>query len=264
MLIFLKNCKKYRHLIWELTRREFAGKYRGSLGGIAWAFAQPIGLLFIYTIAFGIVLQAKFGFGGGVDNYAIVVFLGLICFNAFAEVLTKAPFLIINNPNYVKKVVFPLEILSIAMVLSTMGHLIIGLVIWQFAYALVIGGLNFQIVYIPIMLVIMFFILLGISLFVSTGAVFFRDISQLMGFICQTILFLSTVFYSIEAAPIYIQDLMKLNPLTFIVDQLRWVAYYGQKPTLKILLLHVFLSGGFLCIGVIYFNKVKKSIADWI
>src|SRR5258706_3664486 len=131
---------RHRSLVIELAKREFSGRYQGSFGGLLWSFAQPLFLLAIYTLAFGVILQARWGFSGGTADYALMLFAGLIIFNAFSECLAKAPLLIAANPNFVKKVVFPLELLPWVMALTIVVHAAIGIVVWFARYAFLHGA----------------------------------------------------------------------------------------------------------------------------
>ena len=130
---------QHRSLVFELTKREFSGRYRGSFGGIVWSFAQPLFLLTVYTIAFGVILKARWGFSGSTADYALMLFAGLIVFNAFSEVLSKSPTLVTANPNFVKKVVFPLELLPVITVATALIHALIGLAVWFLGYGLLVG-----------------------------------------------------------------------------------------------------------------------------
>lgn len=121
---------RHRSLVLELVKREFTGRYRGSFGGVFWSFVQPLFLLAVYTLAFGVILQMRWGFSGDTKDYAFMLFAGLIVYDAFAECLKKAPTLVTANPNFVKKVVFPLEILPWIMAIAAMIHALISVAVW--------------------------------------------------------------------------------------------------------------------------------------
>src|ERR1700682_5416239 len=130
---------RHRGLVFELAKREFSGRYHGSFGGLAWSFAQPLFLLAVYTVAFGVILQARWGFSGGPADYALMLFAGLIIFNAFAECLARAPMLVTANPNFVKKVVFPLEVLPWVRARPALVHALIGVAVWLVGYTILFG-----------------------------------------------------------------------------------------------------------------------------
>ena len=125
---------QYRSLVFELTKRDFNGRYRGSFGGIFWSFAQPLFLLAVYTVAFGVILKARWSFSGSTGEYALMLFAGLIVFNAFSECLNRCTTLITGNPNIVKKVVFPLELLPVSAVGTVLVHALIGIGVWVIGY----------------------------------------------------------------------------------------------------------------------------------
>ena len=152
-----------RDLVIELLKREFSGRYRGSFGGLAWSFVQPLFLLAVYTVAFGVILKSRWGLSGGTADYALLLFAGLIVFNACAECLAKAPTLITESPNFVKKVVFPLEILPWVMALTAMVHALVGVAVWFLGHLLLRGALPWTAVFFPLVLACFFPLLLGIG-----------------------------------------------------------------------------------------------------
>ena len=229
-----------------------------------WSFVQPRFLLAVYTVTFGVILKARWGFSGGTIDYALILFAGLIIFNAFSECLGKAPTLITANPNFVKKIVFPLEILSLVMALTALFHALIGTVVWFTGYALLFGIPKPTALLFPAILVCFFPILLGIGWLLSAVGVIVRDISQLTGMLSHILLFLTPIFYSIDAAPPMLQRLLMLNPLTFVVEQFRLVLFFGQIPGLKGLAVYFVLSSVFAWASLILFRRLRPSFADMV
>lgn len=254
----------HRSLVWELIKREFSGRYQGSFGGLVWSFVHPLFLLTVYTIAFGVILKARWGFSGSTTEYALMLFAGLIIFNAFAEVLNKSPTLITNNPNFVKKVVFPLELLPVITVATALIHAMIGLMVWLIGYVLLIGVPKPTFLLFPIVFACFVPVLLGLSWLLSSAGVVARDISQLTGMLNHTLLFLTPIFYSIEAAPLLLQKLLMINPLTFIVEQFRLVLFYGQIPAMKALATYLLLAMVFAWFSRTLFNKLRPTFADMV
>lgn len=255
---------RHRSLVLELIKREFSGRYRGSFGGIAWSFVQPLFLLTVYTVAFGIILKARWGFSGGTAEYALMLFAGLIVFNAFAEVLSKSTILITDNPNFVKKVVFPLELLPVITVATALIHALIGIAVWFCGYAYLFGTPKTTAILFPVILACFVPVLLGLGWLLSALGVIVRDISQLTGMLSHTLLFLTPIFYSIEAAPPLLQNLLMLNPLTFIIEQFRLVLFYGQMPALKSLTVYFILASVFAWISLILFRRLRSVFADMV
>lgn len=255
---------RHRSLVFELIKREFSGRYRGSFGGIAWSFAQPLFLLAVYTIAFGIILKSRWGFSGSTTDYALMLFAGLIVFNAFSECMSKSTALITDNPNFVKKVVFPLELLPVTTVATALIHALIGIAVWLLGYALLVGPLKATAILFVVILVCFAPVLLGLGWLLSALGVIVKDVSQLTGMLSHTLLFLTPIFYSIEAAPPLLQNLLMLNPLTFVVEQFRLVLFYGQMPALKGLAVYFVLSSLFAWGALVLFRRLRPTFADMV
>jgi lipopolysaccharide transport system permease protein len=255
---------RHRALVAELAKREFTGRYRGSFGGLAWSFAQPLFLLAVYTIAFGVILQMRWGFAGGTVDYALMVFAGLIVFNAFAECLNNSPSLIAGNPNYVKKIVFPLEVLPWVTALTAVVHAVIGVVVWLAGYAILYGTPKPTALLFPVIFVALFPLLLGVGWLLSALGVAIRDIGQLTGLAAHALLFLTPIFYGIEAVPPLLQNVLLANPLTFAVEQLRLVLYFGQWPSVGGLAVYFAFSALFAWLALMVFRRLRPRFADLV
>src|SRR3990167_4612521 len=221
---------QYRDLIVELTKREFSGRYQGSFGGIMWSFIQPLFLLTIYTLAFGVILKTRWSFSGSTGVYALMLFLGLIIFNAFSECLLTSAKLITKNPNFVKKIIFPLELLPIITVLTNLLHVGIAIIVWLAGYFVFFGAIKPTVILSVVVILCFVPILLGLGWLLAALGVVVRDIGHATTMINHTLLFLTPIFYSVEAAPMQIQKLLLLNPLTFIIEQFRRIMFFGQLP----------------------------------
>lgn len=255
---------RHRSLVLELTKREFSGRYRGSFGGIIWSFVQPLFLLTVYTVAFGVILKARWGSSGSTAEYALMLFAGLIIFNAFSEVLSKSSTLVTDNPNFVKKVVFPLELLPFITVTAALIHALIGIFVWFLGYLILFGAPKTTAILFPVILVCFVPVLLGLGWLLSALGVIVRDISQLTGMLIHTLLFLTPIFYSIETAPPKLQKLLMLNPLTFIVEQFRTVLIYGQMPALIGLAVYFVLASIFAWFSLWLFRRLRPTFADMV
>jgi lipopolysaccharide transport system permease protein len=248
----------------ELTKREITGRYRGSIGGVFWSLAQPLFLLVVYTIAFGVILQARWGSSGSTSEYALLLFAGLIIFNAFSECLNKAPTLIVSNPNFVKKVVFPLELLPVVAAFTALAHALIAMAVWFVGYSVLFGFPKATTVLFPVVLVCFVPVLLGIGWLFSAVGVVVRDVGQLTGMISHTLLFLTPIFYSIDAVPRQLQELLRLNPLTFVVEQFRLVLFFGQAPAMQGLAVYLLLASIFAWAAYVLFCRLRPSFADMV
>jgi len=221
-----------RSLVWQLTQREITGRYRGSVLGITWSFFQPLLMLAVYTFVFSVVLQTTWRgeVGGGKANFAIILFSGLIVHGFFAECVNRAPTLILSNVNLVKRVVFPLEILAVVMIAVTAFHLAVGLLI--LFGAMLVFGQDFYgtALYLPLVLSPLVLITLGITWLLAAVGVYLRDLGHVVVVVSMILLFLSPVFYPIAAVPERFRFLIYLNPLTFIIEQVRAVLIWGETP----------------------------------
>ncbi|WP_145573387.1 ABC transporter permease [Yersinia alsatica] len=254
----------HRSLVIELTKREFSGKYRGSFGGVIWSLVQPLFMLAVYTIAFGMILKARWGFSGSTVDYALMLFAGLIVFNLFSEILTKSTMLIIGQPNFVKKVVFPLELLPVITVFTALVHAFIGIVVWLLGYQLLVGTPKLTIFFVPLILLCFLPVLLGVGWLLSSIGVIFRDISQITGMLNHVLLFLTPIFFSIDAAPPMLQKFLLLNPLTFIVEQFRLVLFYGEIPMFKGLTIYCMLATLFAWASFVLFSRLRPYFANMV
>lgn len=254
---------KSRELIWQLVRREISLRYSGSFLGIIWSFINPLAMLMVYSFVFGTVFKARWGtVATESQDYTILLFVGMLIHGLFAECLGKSATLIVANSNYVKKVIFPLEILPWTIIGAALFHFLTGLIVLMGLQLILTGGLQWTLVYLPLILIPFVLFLMGLSWFVSALGVFFRDIAQVVGMITAVMMFLSPVFYSIESIPERFRPYMMANPLTLVIEQSRQVLIYGLQPDLHALLI-LGLVGIFTCgTGLWFFNKTRKGFSD--
>ena len=258
------NLWRHRELISQFTRREVVQRYKGSYLGLVWSFVTPLALLLVYTFVFSVIFQARWP---GMDTnshgeFALALFAGLLIYNVFSEVTIAAPRLIISNSNYVKKVVFPLEILVISILGSAVVHSLFSVVILLAGSLIVLGGIPWTIILFPLMYLPLLLLCLGLGWFFASLGVFIRDINHLLSVIVQMLFFLTPIFYPLEAIPFPYRYLIYLNPLTFIVNHFRRVALFGQMPDWSEFALMTLLTGLVCLLGYIWFMKSKKTFAD--
>jgi lipopolysaccharide transport system permease protein len=252
-----------RNLIRSLVRRDVVGRYRGSFLGILWSFFNPIFMLLVYTFVFSIVFKARWNSGSDSKaEFALVLFAGLLVFNLFSECFNRAPSLILSNVNYVKKVVFPLEILPWVTLGSALFHAAASLVIWLCAHFILIGTPPITILWLPIVLIPLLFFIMGIAWALSALSVYFRDIVQLTGMATTVILFLSPIFYPVSALPERYRVLLNLNPISTVIETVRDVMYWGKAPNVNTFFVHLVLASVTLCLGFICFQKTRKGFSD--
>ena len=205
--------------------------------GLAWSFFNPVFMLVVYTFIFSEVFKARWGIDrfGGDDNkiqFAVVIFVGMIVLSLVSDALNRAPGLIRSNVNYVKKVVFPIEILPVVAIGAAFFHSLISLSVLLAALVLFNGYLYWTVVFIPLILLPLLILSIGLSWILAALGVFLRDVEQVTGVITRMLLFLSPVFYQVSAVPEKFRPFIMANPLTFIIEQAREVLLWGHLPNL--------------------------------
>lgn len=254
-----------RKLIKTLAKREVVGRYRGSVLGIMWSFLNPVLMLAVYTFVFSVVFKARWSTNSdSKTEFALVLFAGLLVFNLFAECVNRSPTLIISNTNYVKKVVFPLEILPWVTLGTAFFHMLISFFVWLIFYFFFFGQPHPTILLIPFIMLPLVLLTLGISWFLASLGVFLRDVAQIVGIMTTTLMFLSPIFYPLSSLPEKYQRILFLNPLTLIIEQTRSVLIWGQTPVLDVLCLYTFLTASVAWMGFAWFQKTRKGFADVI
>lgn len=255
---------QHRQLIMQIVRREITGRYRGSLLGLAWSFLTPLLMLAVYTTFLTVMLQARWGGDeqSGPGNFTVVLFVGLIVHSMFSECINRAPSLIVQNANYVKKIVFPLEILPWVAVSSALVHAAIGLVALLVVQLAVSGALPWTLAFLPLVIAPFIFVILGFTWFLSALGVFVRDIAQLTGMLTTVMLFMSPIFYSTSSLPERVRPWIALNPLTFIIEQSRNVLIYSAPPDWGGLARYSIAALLTAWVGFWWFQKTRKGFAD--
>lgn len=252
-----------RHLVWQLTRREVIGRYRGSVLGLAWSFFHPILMLLVYTFVFGIVFKARWTTQGeSTAEFALILFSGLLVFNVFSECITRAPALILGNVSYVKKIVFPLHILPCVVLGSALFHGAISLVVWAVFYLVFIGVPPQSAVWFPVLVAPLVLLSLGASWFLCALGVFLRDIAQFIGVVATALMFLSPIFYPLTAIPEAYRPYMYVNPITLIIEQTRDVLILGEGISWIAFLVYSLFAGLVAWGGFAFFQKARNGFAD--
>jgi lipopolysaccharide transport system permease protein len=265
LLALGKSLWRNRLLIVQMTKREVVGRYKGSAMGLAWSFFNPVFMLVVYTFVFSEIFKSRWGGIGGDDSktqFAVVLFVGMIVLSLFSEVINRAPGLILSNVNYVKKVVFPIEILPVIAIGAALFHSFISLGVLLSAFVLFNGYLHWTVVFIPLVLLPLVIITLGLAWIVASLGVFLRDVAQTIGIVTTVLMFLSPVFYPVTAVPERFQPFIMANPLTFIIEQAREVLIWGGLPNWLGLGVYTLAATAVAWAGYAWFQKTRKGFAD--
>ncbi|MEN8250047.1 MAG: ABC transporter permease [Bacteroidota bacterium] len=256
---FLTN----RQLIAQMTKREVIGRYRGSALGLAWSFFNPLFMLAVYTFVFSVVFTARWSTtSDSKTEFALLLFAGLIIFNLFAECVNRAPGLILSNVNYVKKVVFPLEILPWIVLGSALFHALISLGVWFLAYLIFFGVPHVTVLLLPLVILSLLLFIMGVSWGLASLGVYLRDVSQFIGIVTTVLMFLSPIFYPASALPEKYRQLLLLNPLYPVIEQTRDVLFWGKIPNMTIWAVYLLAAALVAWLGFVWFQKTRKGFAD--
>ncbi|HBN1876904.1 TPA: ABC transporter permease [Escherichia coli] len=259
------DVKKNRHLLYHLTKRDITSKFKGAYAGLIWSFINPLLLLVIYTFVFSVIMKAKWGLSNeGNFDFAVVLFTGLIVFNMYADATNRAANIIHDNKNYVKKVIFPLNILPIIVVNSSFFNGIISYLILFTVLLLFKDTLNIQCVFIILLLFPIYLMSLGVTYLVSAISAFARDIGQVMGIFNMAFMFLSPIFFPMERMPAKFQFIASLNPIAFVVTQARDTLIFNKGFNWDGYAVSLLCSSIIFVVGFIVFSSLKKDFADVI
>ena len=261
----IRSFLRHRHLIWQLARRDVVGRYRGSALGLFWSFVQPLLMLAVYTYVFGVVLKVRWSDRlqeEGDVAFAVILFSGLIVHSLFAECFTRSPSLVLDNATFVKKVIFPLEILPYTVLLSALFHAAMSMVVLFAAHLVLDRDMAWSVLLLPVTLAPLLIMTLGISWLLASLGVFLRDIGQVTSVLSTVLLFVSPIFFPIERLPEGMRAFVYLNPLSVIVDQVRAVVLFGELPDWQALGIYTLVALAVAQLGYWWFQRTRRGFAD--
>jgi lipopolysaccharide transport system permease protein len=260
----LKLLALHRYLLWQFTKRQIEQRHKGSALGIIWTVLQPLLMMSIYTVVFGLIFKGRYK---GIDNqstldYALGIFLSITIFQTIAEVIGSSPTVVVNQPNLVKKVVFPLEILPLANLGAVFYQFSISMLLVLLGVAIFGQGLSFQSLFFFVALLPLFPLALGLGLLLSTLGVFIRDIQYAVGPISMILMYSSAVFYSANMIPPALWTYFKYNPIIHIVEQARGTLLWHHPLQIAGLAYSLACGVALLTLGAFAFKKLKPAFAD--
>jgi lipopolysaccharide transport system permease protein len=258
-----------RDLIGQFTHRSIELRHRGSRLGAFWALINPLSMLALYYVLFGVIYGTKFGVLPGETGFDVLLamYLGLSLFHAFSETISWAPNLITSNPNFVKKVVFPLEVLPVAQIGAAAFHLMVGLSLVLIGCCFGTAGLSWSVLWLPVLVLPLLMLSLGFAWLLAATGVFLRDIGQLSGFAMTVLQFASAVMFPVEMIAQRSPELwtvLRFNPLLQIADLARRTVLWHQPMAFDQLAYIYVCAAAVLAIGAVFFALLRKSFAEVI
>jgi len=253
-----------RALVLTLVKRDVVGRYHGSAMGIAWSFFHPLLMLAIYTVVFSTVFKASWGRGteDSKVDFAIILFVGMIVLGLFNECLNRAPNLILENVNYVKKVIFPLEVLPWVALGSALFHGGVSVAVLLLGELVLRHALPWTVVLFPLVVVPLLLTTIGIAWFLAALGVYVRDIGQATAMFTTVMMFVSPVFYPLSSLPEGLRRWLWLNPLSYIIEEGRNTLVFGRVPGLAGWVASLAAGLAFAVLGFAWFQKMRRGFAD--
>lgn len=254
----------------QLTQREIGARYKGSLLGVLWSLITPLLLLLVYTFVFGAIFKSKWPTpsgaesGGSLAEFAIILFTGLVVFQLFADVIVRAPTVMLENKNFVTRVVFPLGILPCVLLGTAFFQFLISISVMIVAVLFTFSHIPWTVVLTPLILIPFCLLTLGLGWFFAALGVFLRDIGQFLGTVVSALMFLAPIFFARSVMPEEIGKWTLLNPLTVPVEEMRKIIIWGQLPNFKYLAIYTLVSIIIAMIGWFTFKTLKPGFADVI
>ncbi|WP_460490434.1 ABC transporter permease [Dyella agri] len=247
----------------ELAKRDVLGRYRGASFGLLWSLISPFMMLMVYTFAFGNIYRGRWQETAGQhDSYTIILFIGLIVHGYFAECLNRSPQLVTGNVNFVKRVVFPLEILPWPMMLSALFHMAMNIVVFVLLRLVMDHEFSWTIVFLPVVVLPLVMLTAGLAWSLAALGVYFRDIGQVTGVMSMAALFMSSAMIPLSSLPPMYQKLLYLNPLTFIINEARLVTLWNESPNWFGLFIYFCGATVFAYAGYGWFRATRRGFAD--
>jgi len=259
----VRSLWRHRDLLWQMIERDTRSRYRGSAGGMFWSAINPLLMLAVYTFFFTEVFNARWaGAAPPKADFALILFVGLLLHGLLAESFVRAPQLIVGQPNLVRKVVFPVDILPAVALGSALFHFAVGLCIW-FAFFVFTRGLPPPTaLLLPVIVVPFAVMLLGFAWFLCSLGVYLRDVGQIVPFLVAVLMFVSPVFYPVEALHEPFLSVVRLSPLTLPIEQARAVLIEGAMPDWLALAKYSALAVAVAWTGYAWFQGTRRGFAD--
>ncbi|WP_228076588.1 ABC transporter permease [Novilysobacter ciconiae] len=262
-IALVRTLTQHRSLIRGLVVREVIGRYKGSVMGLMWSFFTPIMMLAVFTFVFSYVFNARWGVGtGSKTEFALVLFAGLMAFNLLAECCNRAPLLVTGNVGYVKKVVFPIDVLPVVSVVAGVFHFAVSFFVWFVFHLILIGMPPSTFLLTPLVILPLVLMTLGFSWVLASLGVYLRDVTQVVGSLTLVLLYLSPIFYPVSVMPEQYRSIMKMSPLTSTVEQMRGLMMWGHSFDWGLWAISMATGIAIAWLGFAWFQKTRRGFAD--
>ena len=260
----LTSLWRNRTLLRSMVKRDILTRYRGSMGDVLWTVLNPLLLMLTYFFVFGVVLRTRFGADQTGSGYVLYFLAGMLPWLAFSEAVGRAPYIILEHRNWVKKLVFPLEILPGIPVVSGIVTEVFAVILFVIALFGLRGHAPLTALWLPALVIPQILFTIGLAWFLAALAVYMRDLGQINGFLLTLWFFLTPICYPVASMPKWALPVLKKNPMFVLVQAYRDVLLDGHAPAalpllkLWILALVVFFAGH------AWFYKLRRTFADII
>lgn len=251
-----------KNLLALMVKRDCIGRYKGSFLGMLWPMINPIGHLILYTFLFGYVLKVKFGMTQSTGNFALYLMAGLLPWSAFSESLSRASTVILEHPNLVKRVVFPLQILPLIPIFSAIVTESIAFALLLIAVLISMHSIPITVLFVPLIVVAQFLLTSGICWIIGSLSVFVRDIRHMMALGLSAWMYATPIVYPATALPEPARFLLWVNPMAGIVTDYRRCLLDGLPPDWPHFAMYAIAGLILFVIGLNFFEKTQKTFAD--
>lgn len=253
----LKEIFLYREMIASLVRKDLRGRYKGSVLGFFWTFLNPLMQLLVYSLVFSIIVRVE------VEKYYLFLFVALIPWIFFSSALTSGSSVILAQKDMVKKIYFPREVLPIAHALTNFINMLFSFIVVFIVIIFSGVDINFlALMYLPLIMIIEFTLVLGITFLTSSITVYLRDLEHIMTILNMLWMYLTPILYSITMIPAVYLPYIQLNPMTAVIVAYRDILYYAQVPMMGTLLNAVLMALTVLIVGYLVFTKIQRYFAE--
>ncbi len=249
----------YREMIVSLVHRDLKGRYKNSVLGFAWTFVNPLLQLAVYTVVFSTIMRM------GIKDYYLLLFVALVPWIFFSTCVAGGCTCVMDQGDMVKKIYFPREVLPVAFVTSQFINMLLSFLV-VFVVLLISGkGLNLlALLFLPLIMIIEYFLVLGMTMLSSALTVFYRDLSSILSILVMAWQWATPVMYPAEIIPEELQTIMKFNPMYAIIVAYRQILYYKEIPDITTLISAVVMGIVLLFVGEWVFSRKAKIFADYI